>query len=170
MTSLFWDARVVIFVDYLPKGSTSKGAYYTHLIWKLLENIARDSSPPLMSNLGYGYSGCVFWRRRPNFSSEMGGYSARVRKSGTLCHCSVTYLLPLLSPATSVWRLIYVFWAQRSTDSRADSTRCTQTSVYSARVKYIVHHWISRESSLYHSSGWGTETFPLSSVICAPVL
>ena len=35
---------------------------------------------------------------------------ARVRKNGTLCHCSVTWLLPLLSPTTSVWRLFYVFW------------------------------------------------------------
>ena len=95
---------------------------------------------------------------------------ARVRKSGAFCHCSVTYLLPILSPATSVWRLIYVFWAQRSTDRRADSTRCTQTSVYSRRVKYIVRHWTSREASLRHSIGWGTEAFPLSSVICAPVV
>ena len=62
-----------------------------------------------------------------------------------------------------------VFWAQRSTDRRADSTRCTQTSVYSARTKYLVRHWTSREVSLRHSSGWGTEAFPLSSVICAPV-
>ena len=28
----------------------------------------------------------------------------------------------------------------------ADSTRCTQTSVYSARTKYIVRHWTSREA------------------------
>ena len=50
----------------------------------------------------------------------------------------------------------YVFWAQRSTDRRADSTRCTQKSAYSARSKYIVRHWTSREASLHHSSGWGT--------------
>ena len=62
-----------------------------------------------------------------------------------------------------------VFWAQGSTDRGADSRRCTQTSDYSARVKYIVRHWASREASLRHSSGWGTEVFPLSSVICAPV-
>ena len=37
-------------------------------------------------------------------------------------------------------------------------------------VGYIVCHWASREASLRHSSGWGTEPFPLSSVICAPVL
>ena len=62
-----------------------------------------------------------------------------------------------------------VFWAQRSTDLRADSRRYTHTSDWSARVKYIVRHWASREASLRHSSGWGTEAFPLSSVICAPV-
>ena len=36
--------------------------------------------------------------------------------------------------------------------------------------KYIVRHWTSREASLLHSRSWGTEAFPLSSVICAPVL
>ena len=61
-------------------------------------------------------------------------------------------------------RLVYVFWAQRSAARCADSTRCTQTRVYSARGKYIVCHWRSREVSLRHSSGWGTW-----SVICAPV-
>ena len=49
-----------------------------------------------------------------------------------------------------------VFWAQRSTARCAVSTRCTQTRVYSARGKYIVRHWTSREASLCHSSGWGT--------------
>ena len=38
------------------------------------------------------------------------------------------------------------------------------------RGKYLVRQWTSREASLRHSSGWGTEAFPLSSVICAPVL
>ena len=52
-------------------------------------------------------------------------------------------------------RLIYVFWAQRSTARCADSTLCIQTRVYSARGKYIVHHWTNREASLRHSSGWG---------------
>ena len=79
----------------------------------------------------------------------------------------MTYLLRLISSTTSVWRLIYVFWAQRSNGRLADSTQCTQTSVYSARAKYIVRHWTCREASLRHSSGWG---FPLSSVICAPVV
>ena len=63
-----------------------------------------------------------------------------------------------------------VFWAQRSTDRRTNSRRCTHTSDYSVRVKYIVRHWASREASLCHNSGWGTEAFPLSSVICAPVV
>ena len=40
---------------------------------------------------------------------------------------------------------------------RADSTRCTQASAYSARTKYIVRQWTSMEGSLRHSSGWGTE-------------
>ena len=65
------------------------------------------------------------------------GSRARVRKSGTFCHCSVTSLLPLLLSPTAVWRLSYVFWAQRTTGLCADSTRCTQTRVHSARGKYI---------------------------------
>ena len=72
----------------------------------------------------------------------------------------VSLLADVTSPTTSVWRLIYVFWAQRSTARRANSTRCTETSAYSARTKYIIRHWISREGSLRHSSGWGTEAFP----------
>ena len=56
----------------------------------------------------------------------------------------------------SVWRLIYVFWAQGSIIRCAESTWCTQTRVYSARGKYIVRHRTSREASLRHSSGWGT--------------
>ena len=35
---------------------------------------------------------------------------------------------------------------------------------------FRVDHWTSREASLRHSSGWGTEALSLSSVICAPVL
>ena len=37
----------------------------------------------------------------------------------------------------------------------ANSTRCTQTRVHSARGKYIVRHWTSREASLRHNDGWG---------------
>ena len=33
-----------------------------------------------------------------------------------------------------------------------------------------VHHWASREASLRHCSGLGTEAFPLTSVICAAVV
>ena len=88
---------------------------------------------------------------------EVGCYPrARVRKSDTLCPCSVMYLLPLLPSTMSGWRLMYVFWAQRSTARCADNTRCTQTRVYSARGKYIVRHWTSREAWLRQSSGWGT--------------
>ena len=42
----------------------------------------------------------------------------------------------------------------------ADSTQCTQTSVYSIWTKFIARHWTSMEGSLRHSSGWGTEAFP----------
>ena len=79
----------------------------------------------------------------------------RVRKSGTFCHFSVTLLLPLLLSPTAVWRQSYVFWAQRSTGRCADSTRCTQIRVHTARGKYIVRQWTSREASLRHSSDWG---------------
>ena len=64
-------------------------------------------------------------------------------------------LLPLLLSPAAEWRLSYVFWAQRSTGLCADSTRCTQKRVHSARGKYIVRQWTSREAALRHSSGWG---------------
>ena len=35
---------------------------------------------------------------------------------------------------------------------------------------FRVHHCERREASLRHCSGWGTEAFPLSSVICAAVV
>ena len=72
----------------------------------------------------------------------------------------VSLLSDVTSPTTAVHYVSmtseYVFWAQKSTARCADSTRCTQTRVYSARGKYIVRHWTSREASLLRSSGWGT--------------
>ena len=66
-------------------------------------------------------------------------------------------------------RLIYVFWAQRSTVRCADSTRCIQTRVYNTRGKYTVRHWTSREASLRHSSGWGDlKRFPSVSWFAQP--
>ena len=83
---------------------------------------------------------------------------ALVHGCARVAHCVTARLMyfPLLLSTTSVWRLIYVFWAQRSTDRCADSTRCTQTRVHCARGKYIVRHWTSRQASLRHSSSWRT--------------
>ena len=39
MASVFWDAKGVLFIYYLPKGSTFTGVYYANLIPKLLKNI-----------------------------------------------------------------------------------------------------------------------------------
>ena len=77
---------------------------------------------------------------------------SRVRKSGTLCPCSVTNFSHYCCPL----RQYDVFWAQRSTDRCADRTRCTHKRVYRATGKCIVGHWTSKEATLRHSSGWGT--------------
>ena len=62
-----------------------------------------------------------------------------------------------------VWFSLHVLITEKHWQPRGQHT------VY--RNKRLgVRHWTSREASLRHSSGWGTEAFPLSSVICAPVL
>ena len=63
-------------------------------------------------------------------------------------------------------RLIYVFWAQRSTCSVH-----RQHTVYanSVREKYIVRHWSSREASFRHKSEWGNwKRFPAISWFAHP--
>lgn len=39
MASVFWDAEGILFIDYLPKGKTITGAYYTELIPKVRQAI-----------------------------------------------------------------------------------------------------------------------------------
>ena len=74
------------------------------------------------------------------------------------------HIVPLLGDVTSPTTAVHYvsmtsdlcFLSTEKHYRCADSTRCTQTRVYSARGKYIVRHWTSREASLRHSSGWGT--------------
>lgn len=39
MASVFWDARGIIFIDYLPRGKTINGEYYANLLQRLSEEI-----------------------------------------------------------------------------------------------------------------------------------
>jgi transposase len=41
MATVFWDARGIIFIDYLQKGKTITGVYYANLLEKLNEEIKR---------------------------------------------------------------------------------------------------------------------------------
>ena len=41
MTSVFWDAHGVIFIDYLKKGRKITGAYYPALLDRLLDEIRK---------------------------------------------------------------------------------------------------------------------------------
>ena len=41
MASVFWDAHVVIFIDYLKKGRTITGAYYAALFDRLVDEIRK---------------------------------------------------------------------------------------------------------------------------------
>lgn len=48
MASVFWDAKGVILIDYLPKGQTINGPYYANLIRKLRVAI-REKRPGMLS-------------------------------------------------------------------------------------------------------------------------
>ena len=78
---------------------------------------------------------------------------------------------------TSKWRNIshycrplrqYDVWFPCPDNREALTAAPTAHSVL--KQAFRVHHWTSSEASLRHSSGWRTEAFPLSSVICAPVI
>ena len=73
------------------------------------------------------------------------------------------HIVSLLGDVTSPTTAIH--YVSMSSDLRVLSTEkhcpvrrqhTVYTRVYSARGKYIVRHWTSREASLRHSSGWGT--------------
>lgn len=42
MASVFWDARVIIFISCLDKGKTINGKYYTNLLQRLSEKIMQE--------------------------------------------------------------------------------------------------------------------------------
>jgi len=46
MASVFWDAEGILFIDYLEKGKTITGAYYSNLLTRLDEKI-REKRPGL---------------------------------------------------------------------------------------------------------------------------
>ena len=46
MTSVFWDAEGILFIDYLEKGKTVTGEYYSNLLTRLDEKI-REKRPVL---------------------------------------------------------------------------------------------------------------------------
>jgi hypothetical protein len=46
MTSVFWGAESILFIDYLEKGKTVTGEYYSNLLTRLDEKI-REKRPVL---------------------------------------------------------------------------------------------------------------------------
>jgi hypothetical protein len=46
MASVFWDAEGILFINYLEKGKTMRGKYYSHLLTRLDEKI-REKRPSL---------------------------------------------------------------------------------------------------------------------------
>ena len=44
MATVFWDARDVIHVDYLQKGRTINGEYYTHLLNRFNEDLKKKTT------------------------------------------------------------------------------------------------------------------------------
>jgi histone-lysine N-methyltransferase SETMAR len=49
MASVFWDAESIFFIDYLEKGKTITGEYYSNLLTRLDEKI-REKRPGLQKN------------------------------------------------------------------------------------------------------------------------
>jgi hypothetical protein len=45
MASLCWDARGIIFIDYLEKGQTIKSEYYITLLERLNDEIKKKTAP-----------------------------------------------------------------------------------------------------------------------------
>jgi len=56
MASVFWDAEVILFIDYLEKGKTITGEYYSNILTKLDENI-REKRPGLQKKKNHLPSG-----------------------------------------------------------------------------------------------------------------
>jgi ABC-type ATPase with predicted acetyltransferase domain len=42
MASVFWDAEGILFIDYLKKGKTITGKYYSNLLTRLDEKFVRE--------------------------------------------------------------------------------------------------------------------------------
>jgi hypothetical protein len=42
MASVFWDAEGILLIDYLEKGKTITGEYYSNLLTKLVEKIRKE--------------------------------------------------------------------------------------------------------------------------------
>ena len=78
------------------------------------------------------------------------------------------HIVSLLGDVTSPTTVAHYVSMTCSDNREALTAEPTAHSVQ--KQAFRVHHWASREASFRHCSGWGTETFPLSSVICAAVL
>jgi len=56
MASVFWDAEGILFIDYLGKGKTITGEYYSNLLTRLDEKI-REKRPCLQKKKNHLSSG-----------------------------------------------------------------------------------------------------------------
>ena len=77
------------------------------------------------------------------------------------------HIVSLLGDVTSPTTVAHYVSMTCSDNREALTAAPTAHSVH--KQAFRVHHYASREASLCDCSGWGTEAFPLSSVICAPV-
>jgi hypothetical protein len=50
MASLFWDAEGILFIDYLEKGKTITGEYYSNLLTRLDKNVC-EKRPGLQKKI-----------------------------------------------------------------------------------------------------------------------
>jgi histone-lysine N-methyltransferase SETMAR len=62
MASVFWDAEGILFIDYLEKGKTITGDYYSNLLTRLDEKI-REKRPGLQKKNHFSSGQCICPRK-----------------------------------------------------------------------------------------------------------
>ena len=58
MASVFWDAESILFIDYLEKGKTITGEYYSNLLTRLDKKI-REKRPGLQKKNHLSSGQCI---------------------------------------------------------------------------------------------------------------
>jgi hypothetical protein len=83
MASVFWDAEGILFIDYLEKGKTITGEYYSTLLTVLDEKI-REKRPGLQMKKNYLSSGQCTHPQKCFGKGKIKGSALRIIGTSTL--------------------------------------------------------------------------------------